>query len=405
MCDVDLGVTKLVKDPNNDRIVQGVLDPVGRTMYVPYERRGKKLPDEIVDQYLFAVDVDEVVNATRGSEIDVSSCDAGAVDEVDLSIAATATSSFQVGSPASYTIGVTNHGPSATSGPISVTDVLPAGLTFESGSGTGWSCDEDLGTVTCVYTDVLPVGGDAPDLTVVVDVDAAAEPSVTNTFEALAEANREDDASNNTAVVITSVSGDPTTTTTSTSSTSTSTSSTSTTTEPTTTTTSSTEPTTTSSTEPPSSTTTSTSTVEPTSSTTSSTEPSSSTSTTTSTEPPSSTTTSTALPGATTVPETGGPIDVGAQPDPDPDGSAEVAGATARAQAQAAADARVRAERAEAEARAAAARRAQLPVSGSDAVTPSYTGLALILVGVGFIVLAAWRRGATRQKSPGPGNP
>jgi hypothetical protein len=409
MCDVDLGVTKLVKDPNNDRIVQGVLDPVARTMYVPYERRGKKLPDEIVDQYLFAVDVDDVVNATRASELDVSSCDAGAVDEVDLAIAASATTSFEVGSTGSYLVQVTNHGPSATSGPISVTTVLPAGLTFVSGSGTGWSCDEELGVVTCAYTDPLPVDADAPDLTFVVDVDVAAEPEVTSTFEALAEANREDDASNNTAVVVTPVAGDPSTTTTSTTSTSTSTSTSSTssttTTEPPSSTTTSSEPTTTttSTTEPPSSTTTPTS-VDPTSSTTSSTEATSTTSTPSSTAPPASTTTST-LPGTTTVPETGGPIDVGAQPDPDPDGSAEVADANARAQEQAAADARVRAERAEAEARAAAARRAQLPVSGSDAVTPSYTGLALILAGIGFVILAAWRRGATRQKSPGPRNP
>ena len=43
------------------------------------------------------------------------------------------------GSPEAYTLTVTNIGAAATTGIITVTDVLPAGLSFTSATGAGWS--------------------------------------------------------------------------------------------------------------------------------------------------------------------------------------------------------------------------------------------------------------------------
>src|ERR1700676_3791796 len=59
--------------------------------------------------------------------------------------------SFTQGQPGAYTITVNNIGDAST-GPsqtITVTDTLTAGLTFSSGTGTGWSCNAAGQVVTC----------------------------------------------------------------------------------------------------------------------------------------------------------------------------------------------------------------------------------------------------------------
>ncbi|MCC6316819.1 MAG: DUF11 domain-containing protein, partial [Gemmatimonadaceae bacterium] len=57
----------------------------------------------------------------------------------DLAIAKVATGSFTVGSNASYTLTVSNPSANPTTGPTTVTDLLPAGLAFVSATGPGWS--------------------------------------------------------------------------------------------------------------------------------------------------------------------------------------------------------------------------------------------------------------------------
>ncbi len=62
-----------------------------------------------------------------------------------------------------YTLQVDNAGPdTATS--LTVTDTLPAGVVFVSVSGTGWSCSESTGTVTCTRDELA--AGSAPPITV-----------------------------------------------------------------------------------------------------------------------------------------------------------------------------------------------------------------------------------------------
>jgi len=94
--------------------------------------------------------------------------------EPDLTITKVHTGDFtQAEQGKEYTITVTNIGEGATSGLITVTDILPTGLTATAMEGVGWSCN--LGVLTCTRNDVLDGGLSYPDiiLTVNVDVDAA----------------------------------------------------------------------------------------------------------------------------------------------------------------------------------------------------------------------------------------
>ena len=99
----------------------------------------------------------------------------------DLSISKSHPRDFFVGRQETYAIRVTNNGPLDDTGPITVTDALPAGLTYVSGSGAGWSCTAVGQDVTCTHPGPLANGANLPDLILTMDVDAAAVPSVTNT--------------------------------------------------------------------------------------------------------------------------------------------------------------------------------------------------------------------------------
>ena len=76
----------------------------------------------------------------------------------DLAIVKTAHGQFTQGQAgATYAIVVSNAGGAPSSGTVSVTDVLPAGLTATAMAGTGWTCA--LGTLTCTRSDALAAGG------------------------------------------------------------------------------------------------------------------------------------------------------------------------------------------------------------------------------------------------------
>jgi uncharacterized repeat protein (TIGR01451 family) len=99
----------------------------------------------------------------------------------DLTIAKTHSGDFTVGANDSFTITVTNNGPSAAAGPITVTDTLPAGLTFVSGTGTGWICGAVGQDVTCTNATAVASGASLPALTLTVLTGGAAAPSFSNT--------------------------------------------------------------------------------------------------------------------------------------------------------------------------------------------------------------------------------
>ena len=81
------------------------------------------------------------------------------------------------GAAYSYLIDATNGG-SGTDRPVTVTSQLPAGSTFVSATGTGWSCSEAAGLVTCGRNAVAGPGnnlgtGAAPQITVTLNAPIA----------------------------------------------------------------------------------------------------------------------------------------------------------------------------------------------------------------------------------------
>jgi trimeric autotransporter adhesin len=102
---------------------------------------------------------------------------------VDLSVTATHTGTFVSGGTGQYTITVSNSnatGIEREDNIVTVQDTLPAGLTFASASGTGWSCSAAGQIVTCTHAPTLNPGASFPPLTITVNVLESAAPSVVN---------------------------------------------------------------------------------------------------------------------------------------------------------------------------------------------------------------------------------
>ena len=123
---------------------------------------------------------------------------------VDVGITKTHTGGFTVGTNGVYTITVTNTGTLNTTGGLTVTDNLPNGLGFVSGTGTGWSCTATGQTVTCTQPAIL-APAQTSVLTLTVSVAAPAVPAVTNV--ATVSTPGDQVASNNTAQDPTTVTG------------------------------------------------------------------------------------------------------------------------------------------------------------------------------------------------------
>lgn len=98
----------------------------------------------------------------------------------NMSITKAASGTFVVGRNAVYTLTVKNNGPHTASGPLIVTDTLPSGLAFFSGTGTGWTCGASSGVVTCQNNNSLANAATSV-ITLTVTVTAPAAPNVTNT--------------------------------------------------------------------------------------------------------------------------------------------------------------------------------------------------------------------------------
>ena len=96
-------------------------------------------------------------------------------DMPDLSISKAAEGPLVSGQLGSYQITVSNVGTASMPGPITVTDTLPADLSFVSATGTGWSCSASGQTVTCTHPGPVPAGGSLPPITLTVQVAADAQ--------------------------------------------------------------------------------------------------------------------------------------------------------------------------------------------------------------------------------------
>ena len=99
------------------------------------------------------------------------------VQAIDLTIAkSVGAGAYSPGSNVSYSLLARNLGPATAQAAIVVKDLLPAGLTYVSASGTNWSCTAAGQTVTCTRASgagTLAANASADAITVVAKVDAS----------------------------------------------------------------------------------------------------------------------------------------------------------------------------------------------------------------------------------------
>jgi uncharacterized repeat protein (TIGR01451 family) len=117
--------------------------------------------------------------------------------QVDLSITKTHVDPVAVGGTITYTIVVTNDGPTPDPGPVVISDALPDSLRPVAATSTDASCGIVLQTVLCTRNTPLPVGGTVT-ARIVADVLPTAYPSVTN-VALVSTSSTETNLSNNTA--------------------------------------------------------------------------------------------------------------------------------------------------------------------------------------------------------------
>ena len=123
----------------------------------------------------------------------------------DVQITNTHSGNFSAGANASYTLTVTNNGPLAANGTTTVSDTLPTGETFVSGTGTGWSCSAVGQVVTCTSTTVIASGTSLPSITLAVLMSQSAPTSVSTTATVsnsyVSDTNSANNSSTDTATV------------------------------------------------------------------------------------------------------------------------------------------------------------------------------------------------------------
>lgn len=127
--------------------------------------------------------VTNFANVTGGGEFNTlndSASDQTNITAPVLNITKTHNGIFIVGQPGTYTITVSNTGPVATVGAVTVNDNLPQGFTATAISGAGWSCSNlPTSFLNCTRSDSLASNSSYPPLLVTVAI-GNTFPSVTN---------------------------------------------------------------------------------------------------------------------------------------------------------------------------------------------------------------------------------
>src|SRR6266404_245664 len=152
------------------------LIPAGQTRDLTYQLVMPNTPGTYVNTAI-AHSNEFQIDTTQSTTDNAPATASVTVPPPDLTITKSHSGNFtqgQVG--ATYSITATNSGFAATSGTVTVTDTLPAGLTATAISGTGWTCV--LGTLTCTRSDALAAGASYPAITLTVNVANNAAASV-----------------------------------------------------------------------------------------------------------------------------------------------------------------------------------------------------------------------------------
>jgi uncharacterized repeat protein (TIGR01451 family) len=121
----------------------------------------------------------------------------------DLQLTMTASAGFTAGGNATYTLTARNNGPYRVTAVVSVVDTLPAGLSFTSAIGTGWTCSALGQVVTCTRAGTVNSSTTLPDITLIAAITGSVAPSVTN-VAVLSSSTMADQNFSNNRVAITS---------------------------------------------------------------------------------------------------------------------------------------------------------------------------------------------------------
>ena len=100
------------------------------------------------------------------------------------------------GDTATFTITVRNSGNAAATGTITVVDTLPAGWTYVSATGSGWTCNASAGTVTCTRAGPLNSNSTAPVIQIGAIAPASAGAHVNTACQTNTHGPAESNASN-----------------------------------------------------------------------------------------------------------------------------------------------------------------------------------------------------------------
>lgn len=126
----------------------------------------------------------------------------GATPVPDLAITKSHTGAFVQGqNGATYRIVVSSVGSARTTGTITVTDTLPAGLTATAISGNNWTCT--LTPLACTHNIAMDAGSVSQPITIAVNVSANAPSSLTNT--AVVSGGGDTNPANNSASDVTTI--------------------------------------------------------------------------------------------------------------------------------------------------------------------------------------------------------
>ncbi len=151
-----------------------------------------------------------VASVSGGGELKTTNNSASDVTTIisapDLTLVKSHSGNFTAGQVgATYTVLVTNLGSAPTTGAVTVSDIVPSGLTVTALTGIGWNCS--IANLSCTRADVLTGGGSFPAITVTVTVSSTAPNPVTNT--ATVSGGGEFNTSNNSSSDVTAVSPPP----------------------------------------------------------------------------------------------------------------------------------------------------------------------------------------------------